>query len=221
MRILFLSVWCPFPADNGAKLRAYHLLRGLARRHEVDLVSFCPEGDDGSRAAHLARFCREVTLVPETPFAARRAGAVVGFLAPQPRSIVANFSPAMAAQARRRWAARRYDAVVAGSLHMAPYALRLPNACVILEELELERVYGPYRLAAGGRARLRAGLTWWKTARYVRGVRGAARATPWSRIRRPPSPRRSRRRARARRWCRTGWTWGAARRSPPSPSPTR
>ena len=43
MRILFLSRWFPYPTNNGAKLRVYHLLRGLATRHEVTLVSFADE----------------------------------------------------------------------------------------------------------------------------------------------------------------------------------
>lgn len=169
MRILVLSAWCPYPADNGTKLRTYHLLRGLARRHTVDLVSFCPDGDStGASAAHLGSFCHEVTLLAETPFAGRRAGSLIGLLSAQPRSLVANFSPAMGRLLHERWAAGRYDLVVARELHMLPYALLLMGARVVLEELELARLREPFLHASGPAARLRTGLTWWKTARYVR-----------------------------------------------------
>lgn len=40
MKLLFLSTWFPYPPDNGSKLRVYHLLRSLAERHEVTLLSF-------------------------------------------------------------------------------------------------------------------------------------------------------------------------------------
>jgi len=40
MRILFLSRWYPFPADNGSRIRIYNLIRQLARCHEVHLISF-------------------------------------------------------------------------------------------------------------------------------------------------------------------------------------
>lgn len=39
MKILYLSTWFSHPLDNGSKLRVFHLLRGLAGRHEVTLLS--------------------------------------------------------------------------------------------------------------------------------------------------------------------------------------
>jgi len=170
MRLLFLSAWCPFPADNGTKLRVYQLLRGLGRRHEVDLVSFCPEGDDGERAEHLRAHCREVRLLHMAPFANRRVGQLAGLISPQPRSLAANYQPAMAATVERFAASRPYDCVIASELHMAPYALKLAGAPVVLEDLELAQIFEPYRDAPSPQRRLRAGLTWWKTASYVRAV---------------------------------------------------
>ncbi|NCC35509.1 MAG: glycosyl transferase family 1, partial [Chloroflexia bacterium] len=40
MRILALSTWWPEPADNGSRMRIMHLLRHLARTHEVHLLAF-------------------------------------------------------------------------------------------------------------------------------------------------------------------------------------
>ena len=40
VKILFLSRWYPDPPDNGSKLRIFHLLNGLRKRHDVDLISF-------------------------------------------------------------------------------------------------------------------------------------------------------------------------------------
>ncbi len=166
MRILFLSAWCPLPADNGVKLRISYLLRELARRHEVDLLSFAPEppGDVALRA--LRDLCAGVELLPETPFAGRPGGRLSGLLSLRPRSVVANHSPRMAAAVRQR-AKQRYDLVIASELHMAPYALLLPNTPRLLEELELAILHEQFHSARRLRSRLRYGLTWWKTRRYV------------------------------------------------------
>jgi glycosyltransferase involved in cell wall biosynthesis len=166
MRILFLSAWCPYPADNGSKLRVYHLLRGLAQHHEIDLLSFCPEGDDGSRASHLRQFCREVQLLHETPFRGRAVGRLMGLLMPQPRSLVANHSRSMAALACHKASTKPYDVVVASQLHMAPYAMAIRGVPLVLEELELAMVSEPVYVGPPAR-RLRHSLTWWKAKRYV------------------------------------------------------
>ncbi len=46
MNILFLSQVLPYPLDAGPKIRIYYVLRYLAQRHDVSLVSFTREGDE-------------------------------------------------------------------------------------------------------------------------------------------------------------------------------
>jgi glycosyltransferase involved in cell wall biosynthesis len=170
MRILFLSPWCPYPSDNGSKQRIYHLLRGLGARHELDLVAFNPDGNPAEAMAELSRFCREVRLLPETPFAARPIGRFIGLFSPQPRSLIANFSPTMAALVRNQALAKQYDVVVASSMHMVPYALLLDGVPRVFEEFEFGRLLEAYQRAPSAAQRARAGLTWLKTQRYLRAV---------------------------------------------------
>lgn len=61
MRILVASPFLPFPLDNGGAIRIYHLLRYLAERHDVILVSF---GKDSSDSLKGLRFCKQIHLVP-------------------------------------------------------------------------------------------------------------------------------------------------------------
>ncbi|HEU4324004.1 MAG TPA: glycosyltransferase family 4 protein [Roseiflexaceae bacterium] len=169
MKILFLSAWCPLPADNGSKLRIAQLLRGLAARHRVDLLSFAPQPPDQASLETMRALCGEVELLLETPFADRPVGRLAGLLSPRPRSVVANHSPAMEAAVRRR-AGHSYDLVIASQLHMAPYALLLPDTPRVLEEVELAIIREQFADAPSARARLRYGLTWWKTRSYVAGL---------------------------------------------------
>jgi polysaccharide biosynthesis protein PslH len=75
MRVLWASQLIPYPPKSGVHLRSYHLLRGLAARHEVDLIAFVQEVwlrifyssreealDDCRRA--LLGLCRSVTFLP-------------------------------------------------------------------------------------------------------------------------------------------------------------
>src|SRR5580700_4040361 len=71
MRVLWASHFIPYPPKSGMHLRSYHLLRGVAARHDVDLVAFIQESwlrifypslEEGLRdcAQELGRLCRSV-----------------------------------------------------------------------------------------------------------------------------------------------------------------
>lgn len=57
MKIFFLSSWFPFPPDNGSRIRVYNLLRTLAQRHVVTLITFA-ESNEPTNTRVLETFCR-------------------------------------------------------------------------------------------------------------------------------------------------------------------
>jgi len=122
LKILFLTQVLPYPLDAGPKVRAYHMLRRLAERHEVTLVSFV-RGDDTEEAlAHLRGICAAVHAVPIRRSAWRnvRAG-IVGLVTGRPITIVRDEMPEMAALLRKlvAEAGRPFDVVHADQLSMA------------------------------------------------------------------------------------------------------
>jgi glycosyltransferase involved in cell wall biosynthesis len=130
MRILFLTQVFPYPLDAGPKTRAYYVLRYLAQRHEVTLVSFVRETDTPAALDHVRQYCSAVHTVPIIRSTARN----VAFLA---ESLVAN-TPFVIT--RDRSAAmrtllgslagegRRFDAVHGDQLWMAPYQQQVYSA---------------------------------------------------------------------------------------------
>jgi glycosyltransferase involved in cell wall biosynthesis len=68
MRILFLTTDLSYPPQDGRMLRTYNVLRGLARRHQVHLVSFDQRhGEDPAERrrvaeAHLRELCATVDV---------------------------------------------------------------------------------------------------------------------------------------------------------------
>jgi polysaccharide biosynthesis protein PslH len=63
MRILAFYPYVPYPLDRGGHYRGFHLLRELARDHEVDLLALT-ENNEGFEHKHLFEaFCRRVEFV--------------------------------------------------------------------------------------------------------------------------------------------------------------
>jgi polysaccharide biosynthesis protein PslH len=84
----------PFPLDNGARLRAFYLLREMSRRHTVHLISGQQTDSPQTVPSELSNLCASVTLVPWTWYdrgaKTGKWGEIRSIFYPQPRSVVEN-----------------------------------------------------------------------------------------------------------------------------------
>ena len=55
MKTLLLTQVLPYPPDSGPKVKTWNVIKYLARRHEVTLVSFV-RGDQSAEVRELARY---------------------------------------------------------------------------------------------------------------------------------------------------------------------
>ena len=77
LRVLVLSPYFPFPPTSGITMRNYQLLRQLAERHDVTLVSFATADDvDGVRELSQRLPVRVVRQTEKKSVVARRLGQV-------------------------------------------------------------------------------------------------------------------------------------------------
>ena len=129
MKILYVCHRIPYPPHKGEKIRSFHQVRHLARRHEVHLFALADRASDLAYIEPLRAFCREVEVVYRAPWRARlRALAALPFSAPV---TLAYFGSSELRRRIRRAAAQiPFDVAVAYSSSMAPY----------IEGLELPRV---------------------------------------------------------------------------------
>lgn len=167
MKILFLSTWYPSPPDNGSKLRVYYLLRGLAERHEVTLLSFAFATARPDAPGDLGNWCSQIQTVPLDPFAFNQAGALRTFLSPRP--VFSRPAPAMSQLAAQTLRARSYDAIIASTGMMIDYAMAAPPSVVkILEEHNAMTrwAWERYQAGMGVMQRARRWLSWRKSRRY-------------------------------------------------------
>lgn len=139
MRILFLSQVLPFPVDAGPKMRSYYVLRHLAQKHEVTLLTFVRASDRSEDIAHLAKFCHAIHTVPlQRSRLADVKSVGQSFLSQRPFLIVRDQIPAMYAKIHQLVASQQFDIIHADQLWMAQYALaarpKAPKARLILDQ---------------------------------------------------------------------------------------
>lgn len=167
--LLILSTWYPYPPDNGSRLRAFHLIRELAKRHRIRLVAGLQD-DVAKRYGTelpdaLGEFCLEVVAVPWQWYAPENGGGLRSLLSLTPRSIVETDNPALRAAVAAQLV-KPTDAVLAMELGMAPF-VPVVSPPVVLDQVEVSGLERS-RQSAQGAARVRAGMTLWKACRYWR-----------------------------------------------------
>jgi glycosyltransferase involved in cell wall biosynthesis len=177
MRILFLSRWYPFPANNGSKLRIYNLLQGLKQCHDVTLLSFAEpaevqrskedQNQQDNQARTKAAKRDQVHVIPWQPFDPRRTRTRFGYFSPTPRSVIDTYSAEMACALRQLLSAHPIDLVIASQFDMAVYSPTFRHLPAIFEEVESGVLYERFQGATSALQRMRHGLTWMKHRRFL------------------------------------------------------
>ncbi len=182
MHMLLLAPYPPYPPRSGGALRIYHLLRGLAERHEITLLTFAPDIATVAALAPLRAVCGVTTVPGPTRRSLLQRGTTTLF-SPVPDMGLRNRSPAYAEALSRLLASRRYDVVQAESIEMAGYLMQARGLGPLLVLDEFNAEYVLQRRAA--LTDLRRGLAlrpgaligglyslvqWRKLARYERGA---------------------------------------------------
>ncbi len=133
MDILLLTQVLPYPPDGGPKIKTYNLIRFLAPRHRLTLVSFT-RGDQDQAVDHLRRYCHRVRTVPMRRSPARDLLALgESLLSGKPWVIVRDRREAMHRLVAQLVCETDFDLVHADQLNMAQYAERVPGAARLLD----------------------------------------------------------------------------------------
>jgi glycosyltransferase involved in cell wall biosynthesis len=133
MKVLLLTQVLPYPPDSGPKVKTYNVLKYLAQRHRVTLVSFV-RGDQSEHARRLEQYCQAVHTVPMERGAIRDAWHMVRSLVTgQPFMMLRDDRKAMRDLIERLRAERHFDVVHADQLNMGQYAERVLGAFKILD----------------------------------------------------------------------------------------
>jgi sugar transferase (PEP-CTERM/EpsH1 system associated) len=123
MRLLLLTPQLPYPPRQGTTIRNYFLLKHLARRHTVDLLTFLAPDEHLTADSPLHKLCRRVAAVPQ-PRRSLARRALDTLRSPLPDMALRLEEPAMHALVDRWMAEQSYDVVQIEGIEMAQYGLR-------------------------------------------------------------------------------------------------
>jgi len=170
MRILLLSRWFPFPADNGAKIRIYNLIRSIGSRHQVRLISFASEPVSDERLSEMRKHCYQVETVLYRPFQANSLKAALGLFSPIPRSFLDTHNAEFLGKVEQAGREEKFDLVLGSAWDSIPYLLGAPSLRTtpkLLEEVEISIYRDQYLQAKSALQRLRKWLMWNKWRYYM------------------------------------------------------
>jgi sugar transferase (PEP-CTERM/EpsH1 system associated) len=134
MKILWLNAGLLLPLDKGGKLRTWHLMRHLARRHDVTYVSFADPSQTTADIEGMYEVASEVVTIPRTD----PSKGTARFYVDASRYLLESIPYAVAKYAATEYRAvverlartRRFDAVVCDFLPPVvnmPQTLRCPT----------------------------------------------------------------------------------------------
>ena len=127
--ILYLVHRLPYPPNKGDKVRSYHLLKHLARRHRVFLGTFIDDPEDEIHVATVRALCADLQVTRLHPRRARVA-SLNALLAGDPLTLRYYRNAAMSDWVNQLCRANHIDAAVIFSSAMAQYVedfQRLPT----------------------------------------------------------------------------------------------
>jgi sugar transferase (PEP-CTERM/EpsH1 system associated) len=120
VRILYLCHRIPYPPNKGEKIRAFHQLRALGARHEVDLFTLADDPSDLAYQKALAPYCRRV-VVSHLSHAWSHARALPFVFRKRPLTLPYFYSESLDGQVRRAIEERVYDRIFVYCSAMAQY----------------------------------------------------------------------------------------------------
>jgi polysaccharide biosynthesis protein PslH len=120
MRVLYLCHRIPYPPDKGDKIRAFHQLRALSSRHEVDVFTLVDDPADLAQKSALESYCRRLTVARIYPKLARLKS--LPYLLTRTALTVPYFHSAeLEKEVRKAFLRRSYDRIFIFSSAMAQY----------------------------------------------------------------------------------------------------
>jgi polysaccharide biosynthesis protein PslH len=147
-------------------MRVYNLLKGLAKYHQVTLLSFT-ENERNVRNSCTHAFCEEVHAVLWKPFNPKSLRSLLGYFSSKPRSFLDTYSVEMSALVEQILKEKKFDLVISSQLDLAAYYGFFNGTPALFEEVEVGAFHQKYLDADNLLQRSRYGLMWWKYRKLI------------------------------------------------------
>ena len=132
MKILFLSLRCPYPPHRGDRIRSYNFIKQLSKQHAVTLVYFAESETDIESAKHLKPFCERIECVPfHRSFALLNTG--VHCLSRHPLQLHYWYAPQMQRKINELLAQEHFELIHAQLFRMGQYVTEAQGPIKVLD----------------------------------------------------------------------------------------
>jgi sugar transferase (PEP-CTERM/EpsH1 system associated) len=178
MNLLILTPQLPYPPHQGTTIRNFNIIKHLAPRHDITLLSFGAR-EELETAAPLRALCKRIEIAPY-PARSMAQRALTTFFSPMPDMALRLKSDAMHALVERVLRGETFDIVQVEGIEMARYVLdskfQIPNSKLIFDEHNAEYVLqrtafeSDARLLTRWHAALYSWIQWKKLERYERAM---------------------------------------------------
>jgi len=170
MNILFLATHFPYPPLKGDKVRAYHQLRLLSKRHKFTLLCFADKPIPSEDWDQIAPYCKRIIIVPLSYF--RKAINLTKSISSHyPLQTLLYHSPTMKQQLQTLLHQEQFDVVHVQLARMAPYmesVSHIPRVIDLVDALSLNM--GRRFLRERGLLKLITYLEWQRLRSYERAI---------------------------------------------------
>lgn len=178
MKLLFLTPQLPYPPHQGTTIRNFNLIKQLAPRHEITLLSFGAE-QELRNADPLRALCREIIIAPY-PARTLTQRALTTFTNPLPDMALRLKSKIMREKLAALLREKKFDVIQIEGIEMAPYAtdssLVTRHSPIVFDdhnaEYALQRTafQSDFRNPIRWHAALYSLIQWKKLERYERAI---------------------------------------------------
>jgi polysaccharide biosynthesis protein PslH len=178
MRLLFLTPQLPYPPHQGTTIRNYNILKQIAPRHDITLLSFGTK-EQLANAEPLCHICRQIEMAPY-PTRSFKQRLVTTLSSPLPDMALRLESREMAERASKLVENERFDVIQIEGIEMARYVTRSRppgrSTRIIFDDHNAEYVLQRTAFEADVRkinrwhAAIYSMIQWQKLARYEQGI---------------------------------------------------
>jgi len=137
VKILYLCHRLPYPPNKGDKIRAFHQIRAMAERHEVDVFTLADDRRDLEYRDALAAYCHQLTLVQVHPKLARLR-SLPYLLTRTPLTIPCFYSAELQAEVRKALSLHSYDCIFVYCSAMAQYVPAAGSIPVLTDLVDVD-----------------------------------------------------------------------------------
>lgn len=136
MKILFLCHRFPGPPLDGARVRAYHMIEYLSKRHEVTVATLAETKAELAQSLFPDR--KVQTLVTLLPLWKRKLKAWGALLSQTPSSFAYFYDPALQEKIDQAIDKQRFDWIVVHCSSMAPYVKDVKGTRKVLDFCDMD-----------------------------------------------------------------------------------